>query len=305
MISRNDNWLSLRDDDCKVAVCGAFRLQAMTYKDILAPAIALDEDESGLLMAADLAAQFDGRASAMVVAVPLGSDFAEEPQPLSNVLSEIAAGSRSQAASRRKELLAWLEASSRPFDVRDITIQDAVDRDQVVSHAQLADLVVMTRGPGHVRARRALTEDVLFKSGRPLLLLPNGKKRRSVERILIGWNATANAVRAVAGAMPLLKSAASVVVATVDAMPTAADRDQAPGRELAAHLARHGVRTEVHNVDGLGRPHAQVLCEEAMAMDADLLVIGAYGHSRAQEFIFGGVTRDVLANAALPVLLAH
>jgi nucleotide-binding universal stress UspA family protein len=107
------------------------------------------------------------------------------------------------------------------------------------------------------------------------------------------------------GAMPLLKKASVVVIATVDAIPSAAGHGEAPGRELAAHLARHGVIAEVRNLDGLGRAPERALCDEVMAVDADALVIGAYGHSRAQEFVFGGVTRELLSMAPGPLLLAH
>jgi nucleotide-binding universal stress UspA family protein len=277
----------------------------MTYKDILSPAIALAEDEAALTAAGEIAAKCNARATALIVAVHLGSEYADKVRPLSEVLIDAAAGSRSHAAVSRKDLVAWLNKRPHDFDIRDVTIESAVDQDQVVAHARMADLVVLARGPEHATARRALLSDVLFKSGRPLLLVPSVLKERRWDRFVIGWNTSANAVRAVMGAMPLLKTASLVVVATVDAIPSAAGHGEAPGRELAAYLARHGVSAEVRNLDGLGRAPERALCDEAMAVDADALVIGAYGHSRAQEFIFGGVTRELLSAAPVPLLLAH
>ncbi len=277
----------------------------MTYKDILAPAIAISEDEAGLSAAGEIAAKCDGRAIALLVAINLASEYADSVPPLSDVLVDIAAGSRSHAAIERQKLAAWLETRGGAFETRELAIEDAVDRDEVAAHARLADLVVMTRGPEHGAARRALIADILFKSGRPLLLVPLRPRKRNWDRFVIGWNASANAVRAIAAAMPLLKPASSVIIATVDAVPSPAGHGQTPGRELAAYLARHGVRAEVHNLDGLGRPAEKALCDEALAFDADALVIGAYGHSPAQEFIFGGVTRALLAEAPVPLLMAH
>jgi len=278
----------------------------MTYRDILAPVIGLKEDEAALIAAGEIAGRFQARATALVVAVHIGSNYASTIQPLSAVLVDIAAGSRSHAAARRQEIVAWLEKSPHDFDVRDLTIENAVDEDQVVAHARMADLIVLARGPAHARARRALIEDVLFKSGRPILFVPEQpSKDRRWDRLVIGWNASANAVRAVVGAMALLRKASQVVIATVDALPSPAGHGEAPGRELAAHLARHGVCAEVRNLDGLGRSQAKALCDEAVAIDADALVMGAYGHSRAEEFVFGGVTRELLASAPVPLLLAH
>jgi nucleotide-binding universal stress UspA family protein len=135
--------------------------------------------------------------------------------------------------------------------------------------------------------------------------VPEGRRRARFEKILIGWNASPEAVRAITGAAPLLQAASKVVIATVDATPSPGGHAPRPGQELAAYLARHGVTAEVRNIDGLGRTHAEALQETAIDVDADLMVIGAYGHSRAREIVFGGVTRELLANGQLPLLMAH
>ena len=154
--------------------------------------------------------------------------------------------------------------------------------------------------------RRVLLEPVLFQSGGPILLTPGGPAaERRWERVLIGWNAKPEAMRAVTAALPLLQAAKEVFVATVDAKPSHEGHGEAPGRELAQHLAHRNVRVEVRNLDSLGRSHTQALLDEASTVGAEVLVLGAYGHSRAQEFLFGGVTRDLLAHAPLPLLLAH
>jgi nucleotide-binding universal stress UspA family protein len=277
----------------------------MVYKDILVPVMALERDQAALRSAAALARKFDAKASALVVSVNLGSSYAVKQQPLSAVLEDIALGSRSHAGQERERIEAWLARAPHEFELRNLSIEAAAGEDQVVAHARVSDLVVTARPLLHDPARHALVEDVLFKSGRPVLLVPETWRRESWQTIVVGWNAKAEAVRAVTGALPLLQAARRVIVATVDASPSAAGHSAIPGHEIAAHLARHGVNIEVHNVDGLGRSHAKALTDEAVATDADLMVLGAYGHSRAREFVLGGVTRELLTGSDVPLLMAH
>jgi nucleotide-binding universal stress UspA family protein len=278
----------------------------MDYLDVLVPVIALDTDEGALRAASDLAVKAGGRATALIVGVWLGSEYAHEQRPLSDALADLVAGARSASATERGKIVTWIERHHPQLDVRDATIESAAALDEIVVHARMADLVVLAASERHKRARRELLEDVLFKSGRPILLLPTGSRRADAwDRILIAWNASAEVTRAVVNALPLLKAASHVRIVTVDAAPGKAGYGEAPGRELAAYLARRGVRAEVSNLDGLGRDHAQRLSEAALDFSADMIVMGAYGHSRAREFILGGVTRDLLGAPPLPLFLSH
>jgi nucleotide-binding universal stress UspA family protein len=278
----------------------------MAYKEILVPVMTLDADETALRVAADLAAKFNARATALIVSVWLGSDFAHVPAPLSEALLDLVKGQRSVAALERKKITAWLERAQAAFEIRDVTAEAALGRDEVVAHARMADLIVAARAATHDRARRELLEEVLFKSGRPVLLLPpRTPVSQKWERVLIAWNAKAEAVRAVTAALVFLHAAKEVRIVTVDAAPSGTGHGEAPGRELAAYLARHGVRVEVSNLDGLGREHAKAIADAAMDFGADVIVMGAYGHSRAREFVLGGVTRDLLDASKTALLLAH
>lgn len=276
----------------------------MSCKLILTPVIALDEDIAALTAAAEIADKFDAEPAALILALHLASGYMDKEAPLSAVLQDLAGGTTSHAAQLRRGLMAWLDRAPRAFEVRDLAIERAVDDDKIVAHARLADLTILARAGAHDRARQAMIEDVLFKSGRPVLLVPEKPSRqRTWDQIVIGWNASAEAVRAVSGAMPFLKSARHVIIATVDAKPI--NGGHTPGRDLAAYLQRHGVQVEVHNIDGLGRTDARALLDEAIAVDADMLVLGAYGHSRARELLFGGVTRELLAASSVPLFMAH
>ncbi len=274
----------------------------MSIKHLLVPVLDLDEDRGALAASAALAARFDAHATALVVAVHPGSEFADEPAPLSAVLDDLTSA-RPRAVRQHEEIVAWLGQRAEAFEIRAVQIERAVIENEVLAHARLSDIVVMAHGPG--RGRRALFEDILFRSARAVLLLPQQAEGFSWDRIMIGWDAKNTAMRAVGAALPLLQGAKEVVVATVDATPSPRGHGEAPGRDLARYLAHHDVKVEVRNLDGLGRGAAGALRTACGDFNADLLVIGAYGHSRTAEFVFGGVTRDFLAAPPAPLLLAH
>ncbi|WP_395647886.1 universal stress protein [Terricaulis sp.] len=278
----------------------------MSIKEILVPVIALGADEPALRAAGDLSERCGAHVTALIVGVGIGSEYAPMASPLSELLLDLARGANSAAAKERAAIMAWMERQRLAFEVRDATVEAALAHNEVVAHARIADLVVMARDRAHRMARYELVCDTLFRSGRPMLLLPDGAKGLApLNRILIAWSPTAEAVHAVQAALPLLEAAKEVRVITVDAMPTPAGHGQAPGRELAAYLARHGVSVDVSNLDGLGREHAKAIADAALDFGADLIVMGAYGHSRVREFITGGVTQSMLEHSAYPLLLAH
>jgi nucleotide-binding universal stress UspA family protein len=274
----------------------------MTIKHILVPVLKLEEDRGALAAASALATRFGAHATALIVAVHPGSEFADDAASFSVVLDDLASA-HPRAARAREEITSWLGSHANAFEIRDVQIERAVIENEVVAHARLTDLVVMAHGSG--RGRRALFEDVLLRGARAVLLLPRAEKAFACDRIMIGWDAKTTAMRAIGAALPLLQSAKEVVVATVDAKPSAHGHGEAPGHDLARYLARHGVKVDVRNLDGLSHSAAAALRAACSDFGADLLVMGAYGHSRTVEFVFGGVTRDFLANPPAPLLLAH
>ena len=180
----------------------------MTYKDVLVPVVTLEADEAALIAAGEIAHAFETRATALVVAVHVASAFADDQRAFSEVLADLARGSMNEAARERAKIIDWLEAAVHDFEIRDLTIEAALERHEVLAHARVTDLVVLARAATHVHARRALVEQVLFDAGRPLLLVPGEiKKPRQWKRALIGWNAKAQSMRAVSAALPLLRRA--------------------------------------------------------------------------------------------------
>lgn len=145
-----------------------------------------------------------------------------------------------------------------------------------------------------------------MQSGRPVLLAPSDWKLRSaIETVLIGWNASRECARSVADAMPFLERAKRIVLATVDARPSPWAHGEAPGVDIATHLARHGLPVDLHNLDSAGATTGEALATAAQDLGADMIVTGGFGHSRLRQALFGGVTRTLIETAPAPLLLSH
>jgi nucleotide-binding universal stress UspA family protein len=175
--------------------------------------------------------------------------------------------------------------------------------------AALADLVVLGQMDPQRELPKAagnLVEDVLMRSGRPVLLVPYAGNVEQVGRnVLLGWNGSREAVRAAHDAMALFAEGAKVTVLSVDPL-TAADGDPIlPPSDLAAHLTRHGFEVSAARTVADGITPSDALLSYACDISADLIVIGGYGHSRLRELILGGVTRDLLQHMTVPVLMSH
>jgi len=178
---------------------------------------------------------------------------------------------------------------------------------EVGVHAYYADLVVIARpeSAGETAAPPGLAESLVLSSGRPIIVFPPRGTVSEVRRILVAWSATRESIRAVADALPLLARAKAVEVLVVDHDRNRAGHGQEPGADIARHLARHGAQVEVRRLSSGGKEVGRLLLSEAAAFRADLLVMGAYGHSHLREWMFGSVTRTVLYEADFPVLMSR
>jgi nucleotide-binding universal stress UspA family protein len=177
----------------------------------------------------------------------------------------------------------------------------------VAVHAYYADLVVVSRpeSPGQTAGPPGLAESLVLSSGRPIIVFPPRGKVSRLRRILVAWNATRESIRAVGDALPLLVKAEAVEILVVDHQRHPQGHGQEPGADIARHLARHGAQVEVTRLSSGGKSVGRLLLSQATAFGADLLVMGAYGHTQLREWMFGGVTRTVLYEADLPVLMSR
>ena len=180
--------------------------------------------------------------------------------------------------------------------------------DLVGLRARLSDLVIMTQpyGPGRSIDAEIVLESALFTGRAPVLVLPETGIGAAVapETVVVAWNQSAEAMAAVRAALPLLKRAKTVSLAVIDPASPGPERSD-PGGMLCQMLVRHGVHADVAVLARTMPRVSDVLNRHLVDTGADLLVMGAYGHSRLREALFGGATREMLENCPAPMLMAH
>jgi nucleotide-binding universal stress UspA family protein len=182
---------------------------------------------------------------------------------------------RFEAISAKRDLNAEFRVIRRGGPDEDITLSSLHSDLVVIGQRELQEL----RG-------YASPEKLLLSSGAPILVIPSG------------W-------RAVADALPFLVAASSVTLLVVDSDERAGRHGEEPGADIAHYLARHGARVEVEQVSSQGSPVADIILSYARDHGVDLIVIGAYTHARSVEMVFGGVTRTLLKQAPVPVLMSR
>jgi len=214
-----------------------------------------------------------------------------------------------KSADAAEKLLAAFKASAEKNDVFQRVIAEtggAADvPDIIVDYARLHDLCIMPVPSGEM-IDQWYAEAVIFGSGRPVMVMPEKRQTGrpfSLGTALVAWDFSRPAARAVADALPVLKRMQRVHVLTVTNEKEIATRQS--GAALATHLARHGVEVVLDTVNAGGRKIGTLLEAHVQACGADLLVMGAYGHSRVRQFILGGATRSMLQRPPVPVLLSH
>jgi nucleotide-binding universal stress UspA family protein len=171
--------------------------------------------------------------------------------------------------------------------------------------ARLADLIVATlaQGPRQgVRDPLNMVADLALGGRTPVLAMPETADRFAVTgRAMVAWDGSAEAATALIHAVPLLKLAQAVHVVTVEEE----DKPDFPATEAPEYLARHGIGVELHSLPRRGEPVEAVLTRMMETLRADWMVMGVFGHSRVREMVFGGVTRRMLRDTRIPLLLAH
>jgi nucleotide-binding universal stress UspA family protein len=227
------------------------------------------------------------------------------------VVSDAWVQERQADAARLEERMAALAAllsdRGKAADIAGDCAETAWTDDVIGRRGRYCDLTLV--GPEMLAAgmlKEKTIEGALFSSGKPVLLLPEGAAPSlSPERVMVAWDSRIEASRAVREALPILKGAQEVRLVLVDPEESEAAHGQEPGADAALYLARHGVRVGVDRLPGSGRPVADVLGRHAGDMGAQMIVMGAYGHSRLRQRILGGVTRSMIENPPLPIFMAR
>lgn len=222
-----------------------------------------------------------------------GSIVAEVNQQAARQTASLAETVRAEAAAAGVAL--EIEVVSGPF--AEVALRAA-------NTARSVDLVVVDQQHGALDTAEMLIEEALFRSGRPVLIVsPNQPPVSEVKRIIVGWDGSAHAVRAVSDALFVFPT-----IETVEILTIGGEKDLArslPAADFARHLARRGIEAVLTDVDAKGRSVAEALNEYAAMRKADLIVSGAFGHSRLWEFMLGGATVELTSNAKTSVLMSY
>ena len=279
----------------------------MGYKSIVVHVDTSAQGRARVAVAMDLAKQFGAHLSAVY------SVFEPDPQTF-----YVMAGTAQYFAVHEEERAVQAAAVKRNFDAElermgiegDWIETGTFEGTPVSRYGRCADLIVVGQvnpDDPDTYIGEHFVEDLIMSSGRPVLMIPYTDSLNTIGgEVMIAWDGSREASRAVADSMPFLKKAKHTSVVTLDQAAVSPFSDRIPGIDIAATIRRHDVNVDVCAVEGV--PHARIgeaLLSQASDLNAGLLVMGAYGHARWKEMVLGGATRTLLASATLPVLFSH
>jgi nucleotide-binding universal stress UspA family protein len=276
----------------------------MGYKTILVCLNEIGRLPQLIAMARDLGAKFSAHISGLYV-IP-GIDFA--PTSAYTAGANFYDGNQIYFQKNQAKVKATFEQAMKQdglsFDFHALSsVLPHIGR-EVVKEGRATDLIVVssTNRDAFSGVEPDFVEQLLIASGRPILVLPpTGETWPSMEDVIIGWDNSREASRAVFDALPFLEAASRTHLVTIDSSA----RRTVPGASLAEALDRHGVKAKTKNISSEGMNTGEVLMRCAQDQSAGLIVLGAYGHTRFTEFILGGATRHMVQNLNLPLLMSH
>jgi nucleotide-binding universal stress UspA family protein len=283
----------------------------MSFKDVLVALTTYPEPtpESAVDDAVDLAAALGAKISAIACEVKVNVPGSVLGDYLLDIPAMVATEVKKESATNAQQLLATFQDAAEKRGIFQERISEHCLTSEVpevlIEYSRLRDLTIVPVPEGNYFDQR-YAESIIFGSGRPTVVLPHTRKRTgsfALDTVIVAWDFSRPATRAMADAMPILEKAKRVCVLTVTKEKAIDTRRS--GAELAKHLARHSVDVVLDEVDAKGRSIGDVFEAHVTYRNADLLVMGAYGHSRIREFILGGATMRMLARPPVPVFLSH
>lgn len=280
----------------------------MTYKTVLVSLNDLERNEALLASAAELARNFDAHLQGLYV-IPAVEIYAGMDYGMPVVFE----GNRETYQKSEKSVRNLFESLAQVAGIRsDFVVVDSITpsiTDDVIDYARRSDIAIINQPPedaGLSVTARAFVEKILLSTGRPTLVLPRkGGTSAIADLVIIGWSGRRESARAAFDSVPLLTRAKEVRVVWVDPEREHPRPGNLPGADLATALSRHGVNAAIEPLATGGREAGEALLTKISDSGANLLVMGAYGHSRLSELILGGATRSVLSGMDCPVLFSH
>jgi nucleotide-binding universal stress UspA family protein len=280
----------------------------MSFKTLL---VHIGDDDAGrarVRAAADLAQAFDARLIGLAAAAQPAPVVAEGSAFAAGVWAEQAASHEAAAQKAADAFAAEMERRGLPFETRVIAgFEDTAGAALAVS-GRYADLIVIGGRDGMDSRALAdsLIDGALFETGSPVLVLPAAGMGATLgKRPLIAWDGGPLAARSAHDALPFIATATEVRVAVARTYFGMARHGEEPGADVARWLSSHGAKVSVEVLDPGGRSVPEALTEAARRAACDMIVMGAFGHSRLREALFGGVTSDMLNAPPLPLFMAH
>lgn len=289
----------------------------MTIKTILIPLAGYDSDSTVLNAALVLAQRFHAHLQGLHVCTPAKDNTPfvfdrltarlkqQVLQEFDNDIKEKAEQVKAFFEQFCKQNRLPLDAQSKQSDSTSASWHEEVGRisEVLVRRGRAADLIVLARPEiSSASLRRSPAgenlEAMLLETGRLIFVVPPQYQLQSIEHITIGWNASLEASRAVAMALPCLRSADSVTLLT-------SEQKKDSAQEQIDYLTRHGINATTKILSLKQQPVDQALLTESKTLGAGLLVIGGFSHARSRQLLFGGVTRNLLAKSPIPILMVH
>jgi nucleotide-binding universal stress UspA family protein len=263
--------------------------------------------DGDLKIAATLCQEIDAHLSVLTVALAAPPPVGAYAATVSDVWLEQREADLKELKQRNVAVSNFVSAQAISSDLSIEYLEIAWADEAIGRRARYADLTVV--GP-EMLSRETLKdktiEGALFSSGRPMLVVPAGSHPTlKPRRVMVAWDARLEASRAVREAVDMLAAADDVRIVLVDPQADEWDHGAEPGADVAAYLARHGVKVTVDRLPSQGMTVAEVLRRHAVDTAADLVVMGAYRHSRLRERIFGGTTRSMLDESTMPLLMTR
>jgi nucleotide-binding universal stress UspA family protein len=273
-------------------------------KDVMVRLDGTSADEARLSAANDIAEHFESHIIGLFLNVLPLVVPAEGDTTAAAVYVRLLDDAREFGDEVEAKLAKRLSLLQKPVELRRLDVFSDIIGETAASEARSADAFVGLRPNGSSREPENMVESVLFGSGRHLFLIPEQQPvPLAFDHVLIGWNESREAARAVAEAMPYLQKARNVSVIVVDDGEPV-EQQALVGKNLIEHLLHHGVGAALHHVKKEGKIGA-TLVTEARERKADLVVMGGYGHSRLREWLLGGATYDMMHHSPAPLLVAH
>ena len=276
----------------------------MLLKDILVHVEASDAGENRVRAAATIAAQ---QAATLIGLFLEGTPYIPPLTELTQVPPEYLEHQRAYAKEESEKAKAMFidhaKQANISYEWRSVEGQPG---EVLGTNAKYCDLLVLgQRDPAKGMDMGDYPDGIILSVGRPVLVIPRVGKVTSIgEQVMIGWDGSAQATRAVHDALPLMKNAKNVNVISINPDSTG-DHGEEPCADICRHLARHGLKVDAQSMSVNGIGIADMLLSRASDKGVDLFVIGAYGHARWRELILGGVTAHMLEHMTRPVLMAH